>query len=437
MKKSLLAALLMPFLLAGCSLLGGAGGDSEEDDPNSETGQKNIKIRFHVDEKNIEHDGYDKVITEFNNAHAKDGVKVTATYVARTGSNSAYELQLAKDMEDESLPDIITFDAPNCARYAKDGYLYDISNAFTSEEKSKFITLNEYQGKLYGIPIQESSAGFYYNKTLFEQAGINVSGYTVDNPWTFDQFKAVCKQLKDASITPVDMRLDATTDETGTYLLYPFIYAAGGSFVDSTGLQAKGYFDSTGSISGFQFLKDLISSGYTSYGLGATDFHTGKVGMYLSSGWTTRELDYEYKTTFGVHDRTKWGILPYPKGAIAASATGSWSFGITNNQREDKTLVIELLKHLTNAQSSKTITDYTRMIPANKDAEFPYQPGDPEYFLRDQLSKSGKQRPETVAYPEFSATFGKVISELRNTNNVAELVQNKATELQGLIARVK
>ena len=75
------------------------------------------------------------------------------------------------------------------------------------------------------------------------------------------------------------------------------------------------------------------------------------------------------------------------------------------------------------------------MIPANKDAQFDYQPGDPEYFLRDQLGKSGKARPETVAYPEFSATFAKVISELRS-GNVAEIVHNKATELQGLIARV-
>ena len=433
MKKSLLSLLVVPFLLMGCNLFG--GGESEEDDPNSEAGKKNIKIRFHVDTKNVEHDGYDKVITEFNNAHAKDGVKVTASYVARTGTNSQYELQLAKDMEDGTLPDIITFDAPNCARYAKDGYLYDITNAFTAEEKAKFVTLNEYQGKLYGLPIQESSAGFYYNKTLFAQAGINVDAYTVDNPWTFDQFKAVCAQLKAASITPVDMRLDATKDETGTYLLYPLIYAAGGSFVDAAGTQAKGNFDSDASIAGFQFIRDLIDAQYTSYGIGATDFHTGKVGMYLSSGWTIRECDYEYQTTFGRHDRTKWGILPYPKGTVAASATGSWSFAVTNNQREDKSLVIELLKHLTNAQSSKTITDYTRMIPANKDAQFDYQPGDPEYFLRDQLGKSGKARPETVAYPEFSATFAKVISELRS-GNVAEIVHNKATELQGLIARV-
>ena len=78
------------------------------------------------------------------------------------------------------------------------------------------------------MPIQESSAGFFYNKKIFRALGIDVSGYTAENPWTFEQFKSVCKSLKNGGYTAVDMRIDATKDEMATYLLYPFIYAAGG-----------------------------------------------------------------------------------------------------------------------------------------------------------------------------------------------------------------
>lgn len=434
MKKSLLALLLVPLALTGCDL---GGGDDPENDPNSAEGSKKLTIRFHVDSQSTEGKGYKKIIDAFNTAKASEGIKVTASFVARTGSNDAYDRQLATDMIDGTLPDIITFDAPNCAAYANKGYLYDITSSFSAEEKGKFLTLNTYGGKLYGIPIQESSAGFYYNKTIFAQAGIDVSGYTVDNPWTFSQFKAVCAQLAAAGKTPVDMRLDATTDETATYLLYPFIYAAGGSFVDSTGLQAQGYFDSSSSINGFQFLKDLVTLNYTSYGIGATDFFTGKVGMYLSSGWTIPDLDNKYKDVFGDHDRTKWGILPYPKETQAASATGSWSYAITNNQRTDKTLVVELLKFITSAESSKTITDHTGMIAANKDAAVTYEAGTPEYVLRQQLEKTGKERPVTIGYPEFSSAFGQVISELRNADNTATLVQNKAQVLQNNLNKLK
>ena len=434
MKKSLLALLIIPFTLAGCSLFG--GGEAEEDDPNSEAGSKKLTIRFHVDAQSTEASGYKKIIDAFNNEHAKEGIRVTPAFVARTGSADAYNSQLSRDKLDGTLPDIITFDAPYCAAYAKKGYLYDITDLLSSEEKSKFITLNTYQGKLYGIPIQESSAGFYYNKALFAQAGINVSGINVDNPWTFEQFKGVCGQLKTAGIMPVDMRMDATKDETATYLLYPFIYAAGGSFVDSTGLTATGYFDSDASISGYSFLKSLVDSGYTSYGIGATDFFTGNCGMYLSSGWTIPDLDNKYEAVFGKHDRSKWGILPYPKSVNVASATGSWSYAITNNRRKDKTLVLELLKYITNGTSSKTITDHTGMIPANKEAAVNYENGSPEFVLRQQLEKTGTERPVTVGYPEFSKAFGQVISELRS-GDVATIVHNKAQVLQGDLNKLK
>ena len=433
MKKSLLL-LTVPFLLTGCNL-SGRGGD-EENDPNSEAGSKKLTIRFHVDGKSTEGTGYQKIIDAFNNDHAKEGIKVTASFVARTGGNDAYDSQLSRDMLDGTLPDIITFDAPNCAAYANKGYLYDITDALSSEEKAKFITLNTYQGKLYGIPIQESSAGFYYNKQIFSDAHINVDGYTAENPWTFDQFKTVCAQLKAAGKTAVDMRLDATRDETATYLLYPFIYAAGGGFVDETGLQATGIFDSAASIKGFQFIKDLINDDYTGYGIGSTDFFTGKVGMYLSSGWTIPDLDNKYESVFGNKDRNRWGILPYPKDVVAASATGSWSYAITNNQRKDKSLVVELLKYITNGTSSKTITDHTGMIPANKDAEVNYANGSPEYVLRKQLELSGKERPATIGYPEFSSAFGQVISELRS-GDTATIVHNKALVLQGDLDKLK
>ena len=438
MKKSLLKLLFVPFLLASCSLFGGGDEDESTLDPNSAEGKKRLTIRFHVDAKSTEAAGYKKVIDAFNTDHAKDDIKVTAAFVARTSGDSAYERQLATDLMDGTLPDIVTFDAPNCAAYAKAGYLYDISSALSAEEKGKYLTLNTYQGKLYGIPIQESSAGFYYNKALFE--GIDVSGYTVDNPWTFDQFKAVCGQLKAKGVTPVDMRLDANKDETATYLLYPFIYAAGGSFVDETGLIANGYFNSAGSKKGFSFIKELVTLGYTGYGSGASDFFAQtegkKVGMYLSSGWTIPDLDNKYPAVYGNHDRSKWGLLPYPKDVQAASATGSWSFAVTNNKREDKTLVIELLKYLTNATSSKTITDHTGMIPANKDVQTNYGAGSAESVLYEQLQKTGKPRPVTVGYPQFSAAFSQVISGLRD-NDVSTLVDNKASVLQGNLDKLK
>lgn len=327
MKK--LLATLVSLLLVATMLLGVVActpGGPDETDPEGNT---IVKIMFHVDKSSTEGQAYQKRISAFNAAYKDKQIKAQAIFKARSAGASGYETELQNNQLEGTLADIITFDAPNTAAYASSGLLYDISSLISAEDQAKFYSLNKYNGKLYGLPIQESSAGFFYNKKIFRDAGIDVGGFTAENPWNLQQFRDVCARLKQFGVTAVDMRLDATKDETAPYLLYPFIYATGGSFVSEDGLTATGYYNSAETAQGFQFIKDLITEGYTSYSIGSTDFFTGKVGMYLSSGWTIPDLDNKYREYFASRD--DWGLLPYPKGTVAASATGSWSYAITNN----------------------------------------------------------------------------------------------------------
>ncbi len=433
---SLLLAVIMLFGMTACvddnGGAGGAGGDAPATDAEGNT---IVKIMFHVDKSSTEGQAYQKRIQAFNAAYKDQKIKAQAIFKARSAGASGYETELQNNKIEGTLADIITFDAPNTAAYASAGLLYDITDLISAEEQDKFFSLNMYNGRLYGLPIQESSAGFFYNKKIFRAAGIDVSGYTAENPWTFEQFKDVCARLKAHGVEyAVDMRLDATKDETAPYLLYPFIYAAGGEFVSADGYTARGYYNSTETARGFQFLKDLITSGYTSYSIGATDFFTGKVGMYLSSGWTIPDLDNKYRDQFASRD--DWGLLPYPKGAEAASATGSWSYAITNNHHSDKTATLELLKWMTSAESSEAITTATGMIPARRDVVKNYEVGSPEYTLLKQLELSGRERPVTVAYPTFSTTFNQIIYGLGN-GRVEDLLNNATNTLQDAMDKVK
>lgn len=440
MKKllcSLTSLLLVVIMLFGMTACVGGNPDGTGDGDGTSTdkeGNTIVKIMFHVDKSSTEGQAYQKRIDAFNAAYKDQKIKAQAIFKARSAGASGYETELQNNQLEGTLADIITFDAPNTAAYASAGLLYDISDLISKDEQDKFFSLNMYNGKLYGLPIQESSAGFFYNKKIFRAAGIDVGGYTAENPWTFEQFKDVCARLKAHGVTAVDMRLDATKDETAPYLLYPFIYAAGGDFVSSDGYTAKGYYNSAETAKGFQFIKDLITAGYTSYSIGATDFFTGKVGMYLSSGWTIPDLDNKYREQFASRD--DWGLLPYPKGAEAASATGSWSYAITNNHHEDKTASLELLKWMTSAESSEAITTATGMIPARRDVVKNYAQGSPEYTLLKQLELSGRERPVTVAYPTFSTTFNQIIYGLGN-GNVTDLLNNATNTLQDAMDKVK
>lgn len=423
-------AMAAMMALGGC---GGGSGDSGEI-PTDKEGNSVVKIMFHVDAKSAEGQAYKKRIEEFNKAYKDQKIKAAAQYVARTAGAADYEQTLTGMQNEGSLPDIITFDAPNCASYAKSGLLYDISKLVPKDVQDDFLSLNKYDGKLYGLPIQESSAGFFYNKNIFRDAGVDVSGYTVDNPWTFDQFKDACRKIKGIGKTAVDMRLDATKDETATYLLYPFIYAAGGEFLSADGYTAKGFFNSAETRNGFQFIKDLVTENYTSYSIGATDFFTGKVGMYLSSGWTIPELDNSGYDAFP--NRDAWGLLPYPKGTASASATGSWSFAITDNHHEDKTAIKELLLWLVTPESSKGITTATGMIPARKSVESNFGAGSPEEVLLSQLEKTGRERPVTVGYPQFSNNFRQVIYAMKD-KDLTTVLNEKAATLQAELDLLK
>ena len=151
------------------------------------------------------------------------------------------------------------------------------------------------------------------------------------------------------------------------------------------------------------------------------------IGMYLSSGWTIPQLDDQYRETFP--NRDSWGLLPYPKDVKAASATGSWCFGITNNKTKNKAAVKELLLWMTSPESSKVITDATGMIPARKSVETNYEVNSPEYVLYNQLLKTGVARPSTVGYPLFTDAFNQIIAELKS-GNIDSILNAKALMLQ-------
>ena len=431
---SALLAVLMAFSFIGC----GGGGPEEEVDADGNT---IIDMMVHVAQQSAEGMAYNRITDAFNSSDAakENKIRIRVDYSPRSTSATGYETELGNMLNNGTLPDIITFDAPNTWNYAENGILADITDLIAEETQSDFfeISKNTYNGKLYGLPIQESSAGIYYNKAIFRSAGLlsEVENMTVDNAWTMTQFESICNRLKGKCDLPVDLQLYNANDEMATYLLYPFILAGGGTFLSSDGMTATGYFDSAATVAAFDRLRNWVNNGYTSFDASNVGFYTGRIAMYLSSGWSIPEIRNQYTQQLG----EDWGILPYPKGdtGVAASATGSWSFGMTTQcATPEKAAVV--LEWLVSTDSSVAITDATGMIPARRSAveRKGYTPGSPEYVLYDQLNKTGKTRPGTIAYPEFSSRFRAVINQIREgTQTTSAIVSGQAAQLQEYLGR--
>lgn len=424
-------AMVMSVSLFGCS------GDNNEPAVD-EDGNTIVQVMVHVAQQSAEGMAYNRITDSFNASDtAKENkIRVRVRYSPRSNSATGYETELIAMMNQGTLPDIITFDAPNTWSYASSGILEDITDLISEKTQNDFfeISKNTYEGKLYGLPIQESSAGIYYNKKIFRDAGLlnRVENMTADNAWTIAEFESICAELKDDCELPIDLQLYMANDETATYLLYPFILAQGGSFLSEDGMTATGYLDSAATIAAFQKIRNWAYSGYTSYDASNVGFYTGQYAMYLSSGWSIPEIRNQYTQQLG----EDWGILPYPKGTRAASATGSWSFGMTTQcaSREEAAIVLEWL---VSTDSSVSITDATGMIPARKSAieQKNYTAGSPEYLLYDQLNKTGTVRPGTIAYPEFSSAFRGIVNGLRNDSNASSIVSTQTTTLQNNLDR--
>ena len=128
--------------------------------------------------------------------------KVVTEYIPRSGSGGGYEDKVNAAITTNSLPDVITLDGPNTAAYAKskvitplDDYLKDNNMEDVLDSIKQQGT---YDGKFYAFGYSESNVGIYYNKKMFKEAGIDESSLpTLKKPWTWDEFKAVSKKLKD------------------------------------------------------------------------------------------------------------------------------------------------------------------------------------------------------------------------------------------------
>ncbi|GAA4775305.1 ABC transporter substrate-binding protein [Microbacterium gilvum] len=128
-----------------------------------------------------------------NEILAADDIELEYTQIPLDQYNTWLSTQLASGEG----PDLIMDGASFPARVAA-GNLVDISDDeivsnFTPEGLALATAAD---GAVYGVPSYGWFSGIFYNKALFEEAGVEV-------PTTFDEFLDVSDQLIDAGITPL------------------------------------------------------------------------------------------------------------------------------------------------------------------------------------------------------------------------------------------
>ena len=427
---SMVAALSLG-LLAGCS--GGLSSKTSKEAASKD----DVKVWVQFSDETAEGKAWEQVVQNFNKKY-KGKYKVVTEYIPRSGSGGGYEDKVNAAITTNSLPDVITLDGPNTAAYAKskvitplDDYLKDNNMGDVLDSIKQQGT---YDGKFYAFGYSESNVGIYYNKKMFKEAGIDESSLpTLKKPWTWDEFKAVSKKLKDHfKEAAIDFRLNSN-DEMLPYAYMPLIWSNGGSVVNEDGTKAEGYFNSKESTQAVQFIQDLVKEGYTTVSPVEKGFETGQYPMAWSGSWTIADLQTNYKDI-------DFGILPYPvsnKTKKLVSPSGSWQLAVTTKSNK-KDAAAEFVKFATNTESSEILSLGNSVLPIRKSTieNIKDKVSEPMRFLMEQNAATAHARPVVVAYPQVSRSFQQAMQDIsyyEENPDVQKVLDSRAKEMQTAI----
>ena len=427
---SMVAALSLG-LLTGCS-----GGSSSKTSKEAAS-KDDVKVWVQFSDETAEGKAWEQVVQNFNKKY-KGKYKVVTEYIPRSGSGGGYEDKVNAAITTNSLPDVITLDGPNTAAYAKskvitplDDYLKDNNMEDVLDSIKQQGT---YDGKFYAFGYSESNVGIYYNKKMFKEAGIDESSLpTLKKPWTWNEFKAVSKKLKDHfKEAAIDFRLNSN-DEMLPYAYMPLIWSNGGSVVNEDGTKAEGYFNSKESTQAVQFIQDLVKEGYTTVSPVEKGFETGQYPMVLSGSWTIADLQTNYKDI-------DFGILPYPvsnKTKKLVSPSGSWQLAVTTKSNK-KDAAAEFVKFATNTESSEILSLGNSVLPIRKSTikNIKDKVSEPMRFLMEQNAATAHARPVVVAYPQVSRSFQQAMQDIsyyEENPDVQKVLDSRAKEMQTAI----
>lgn len=429
--------LMAVTLLAGAALIGCGKSDNKA----SKGSDKDVTIWVNCSDETPEGKAWDKIGNKFN-AENKKGYKVKIEYIPRSGSGGGYEDKVNAAITTNTLPDIISLDGPNTAAFASskviaplDDYLKD---ANMDDVLDSIKQQGTYDGKFYAFGFSESGVGVYYNKKMFQEAGIDLTTLpTLDKPWTWSEFQDVSAKLKDKFNGPaIDIQL-ANADEMLTYAYTPFIWSNGGDIVNEDGTKAEGYFNAKKSVEGLQFIQDLVKKGYTTNTPVKKGFETGKYPMLLSGSWTMADLAANYKDI-------DYGILPYPVSDTTkklVSPTGSWELAMSSSTKK-KDAAAAFIVYATNTESSKIMSLGNQVLPIRKSTAELIKNDIPEgmKFLMEQNQRSGHARPVVVAYPQVSRAFQQAAADagyFKENPDVQKVADTRAAEMQAAMDKSK
>lgn len=191
---ALLLAGVMVIMAAGCSKPADQGAQASGDAAKAD---EVVELDFLGWEASpLETEAVKNGIAAFEATHPNIKINYTASL-----SGSEYVAKVLASAASKSLPDVIFCDGYDYPTMASKGILLDITDKFGSEfSMDEFIPASQqimsFNDRVYGIHACIVGGVIFYNKDIFDAAGIPYPSSDPDNRWTVDEFVEIAKKLK-------------------------------------------------------------------------------------------------------------------------------------------------------------------------------------------------------------------------------------------------
>jgi multiple sugar transport system substrate-binding protein len=298
------------------------------------------------------------IVDAFHATEPKITVKVTVS------DWETYWAKLQTGLAGGAAPDVFAMDGPLFPDYAgrdvlldltpyiqAEGYPLDALNALAVKD---FITAD---GRQLGLPRDLNVIALFYNKDLFDAAGVPYP----DDTWDWAKLVEVGKKLT------LDTDNDGKTDQWGLYTettdmenyWSSLVWQNGGDILAADGKSIV--LDTPAATGGLQFLQDLIWKEHVIpepalFAETGDAFEQGKAAMEVNGSWLVA-TDEAAALMFG--------IAPLPKGPAGRATSVNPTGAVVSKASKSPDAAWAFVKYLAGADAQQKIMALKASLPVN------------------------------------------------------------------------
>ena len=293
------------------------------------------------------------------------------------------------------------------------------SEAYVTPSATSLLQTLSGTDTIYDLPLGLNVEGFWYNKALFEKAGIT------ETPETWDAFEEDLQKLQDAGIQPLSC---GAADKWGaTRLINAYTVRSLGADAMRKAANGETHYTDQGYVDAAARIQSWADKGYFGEGVNTVDMSTagsmlmtGKSAIFYNGSWFTSNLNDESANAAGADGI---GFFNVPVVDPSVSDAGAYSMNCGNilclssakTDEATKWFVKYFVEHIGDVamELQGSIKGYT----------YTAQPEDMSGYTKLVLDEIGKA---TSAFTWYEATMGSEISDAAQ-QNVQTLLSGEMT----------